>query len=46
MPVKRRTDYHLHLYSYSRTRHYRHGRATDGTQRYLCTAYRRTFQLH
>lgn len=24
---------------------YRHGRATDGTQRYRCTACRRTFQL-
>ncbi len=24
---------------------YRHGKATDGTQRYRCTAYRRTFQL-
>jgi transposase len=25
---------------------YRHGKATDGTQRYRCTACRRTFQLH
>lgn len=25
---------------------YRHGRATGGTQRYRCTACRRTFQLH
>ena len=25
---------------------YRHGRATDGAQRYRCTACRRTFQLH
>jgi len=24
---------------------YRHGKATDGTQRYRCTACRRTFQL-
>ena len=24
---------------------YRHGRATDGTQRYRCTACRRTFQV-
>ncbi len=25
---------------------YRHGKATDGTQRYRCTACRRSFQLH
>ena len=25
---------------------YRHGKATDGTPRYRCTACRRTFQLH